>query len=203
MTLKDLKRMISQQSTQEDEKMQELKRRLYNRPFYIWNSDKHRDAAQNHLNKGWCCFNHVIGLPKKDGVEKPLFNYEDVLYRALMIPGYINSKPNSSNKFLSVQEKRQRETTLKDTYLYDFKLKHLWVKKATGLGVTEFCLRFMCWLCLRNDDYKDSQMCIITGPNQDIAIKSIKRMKGLFTNHGIQFDTKETVIELNGCSIEA
>ena len=82
-------------------------------------------------------------------------------------------------------------------------MKHLWIKKATGLGVTEFMLRFMAWLCLRNDDYKGSQMVIITGPNQELAIKCIKRMKALFEPFGIYFDSKETVIELNGCSIEA
>ena len=64
-------------------------------------------------------------------------------------------------------------------------------------------LRFMAWLCLRNDDYQSSQMVIVTGPNQELAIKLIKRMKALFTNLGITFDTKETVLELNGCSIEA
>ncbi|HEU4443864.1 MAG TPA: hypothetical protein VFR94_04235 [Nitrososphaeraceae archaeon] len=53
-------------------------------------------------------------------------------------------------------------------------------KKATGLGVTEFFLRFMAWLCLSNNDYRNSQTCIVTGPNQDIAIKLIKRMKRLF-----------------------
>ena len=63
---------------------------------------------------------------------------------------------------------------------YSFKIKHLWVKKATGLGVTEFMLRFMAWLCLRNDDCKNSQMVIVTGPNQELAIKLIKRMKTLF-----------------------
>jgi hypothetical protein len=31
---------------------------------------------------------------------------------------------------------------------HDFKDKHLWIKKATGLGVTEFFLRLMAWLCL-------------------------------------------------------
>ena len=62
----------------------------------------------------------------------------------------------------------------------------------------------MAWLCLRNDDYQNSQMCIVTGPNQDIAIKLIKRMKGLFEHKlGITFANKETVLELNGCSIEA
>jgi hypothetical protein len=61
----------------------------------------------------------------------------------------------------------------------------------------------MSWLCLRNDDYRNSQMCIVTGPNQDIAIKLIKRMKMLFKPHGIIFQIKETVLELNGCRIEA
>ena len=62
----------------------------------------------------------------------------------------------------------------------------------------------MAWLCLRNNDYRNSQMCIVTGPNQDIAIKLIKRMKGLFEHKlGVTFANKETVLELNGCSIEA
>jgi hypothetical protein len=86
---------------------------------------------------------------------------------------------------------------------HSFKLKHLWVKKATGLGVTEFMLRFMAWLCLHNDDYRNTQMVIITGPNQEQAIKLIKRMKALFEPLGITFDSKETVLELNGCTIEA
>ena len=87
--------------------------------------------------------------------------------------------------------------------IYPFKVKHLWVKKATGLGITELLIRIMCWLCLRNDGYKGSQMVVVTGPNQDLAIKIIKRMKALFEPHGITFDSKETVLNLNGCSIEA
>jgi hypothetical protein len=46
-------------------------------------------------------------------------------------------------------------------------------------------------------------MVIITGPNQELAIKLIKRMKGLFEPHGITFDSKETVINLKGCEIQA
>ena len=88
--------------------------------------------------------------------------------------------------------------------MHPFKEKHLWVKKATGLGVTEFMLRFMAWLCLRNDDYRNSQMVVVTGPNESLAIKLIKRMKGLFTDKlGVTFDSKETVINLNGCEISA
>jgi hypothetical protein len=45
-------------------------------------------------------------------------------------------------------------------------------------------------------------MCVVTGPNIDIAIKLIKRMKGLFEPKlGITFNSKETVLELNGTCI--
>jgi hypothetical protein len=65
-------------------------------------------------------------------------------------------------------------------------------------------LRFMAWLCLKDDALVGSQMGIVTGPNIDIAIKLIKRMKALFEPKlGITFDSKETVLELNGCTIEA
>ena len=83
--------------------------------------------------------------------------------------------------------------------------KHVWVKKATGLGITEFILRYMLWLCLKDDSLKGSQMCIITGPREDLAIGLIDRMKKLFQEKypSITFDTKETVIEVNGCHIES
>jgi hypothetical protein len=86
------------------------------------------------------------------------------------------------------------------------KYKHIWIKKATGLGITEFLLRFMCWLCLRDDKLRGSQMCIVTGPRLELAVTLIDRMKSLFGNIDFEksiFDTKETVIELNGVHIEA
>jgi hypothetical protein len=81
--------------------------------------------------------------------------------------------------------------------------KHVWIKKATGLDVTEFVLRYMSWLCFQQDIARNTQMCIIVGPNIDRAVDLIKRMKGLFLNLGVTFDSKETVIELNGVHIEA
>lgn len=86
--------------------------------------------------------------------------------------------------------------------------KHLWIKKATGLGVTEFMLRYMAWLCFRNPDSQNTQMCIVTGPRIELAITLIDRMKQLFLafqsakniERSSIFDTKETV---NGVHIEA
>ena len=51
---------------------------------------------------------------------------------------------------------------------------------------------------------RNGQMCIVTDPNIDIAIKLIKRMKNFFESKlHIIFQRKETVLELNGCRIEA
>ncbi|MGA6991813.1 MAG: DEAD/DEAH box helicase family protein, partial [Nitrososphaeraceae archaeon] len=81
--------------------------------------------------------------------------------------------------------------------------KHVWIKKATGLGITEFMLRYIAWLCLSTNKIENSQMCIVTGPRIELAITLIDRMKGLFHELGVTFDSKDTVIELNGCHIEA
>jgi hypothetical protein len=69
-------------------------------------------------------------------------------------------------------------------------------------------LRFMAWLCLKDDSLSGSQTCIVTGPRIDLAIVMIDRMKKLFagSSKGLTitaFDTKETVIELNHVKIEA
>ena len=82
--------------------------------------------------------------------------------------------------------------------------KHLWIKKAIGLGISEFMLRFMSWLCLKDSALSGSQMCIVTGPRIDLAIVLIGRMKRLFAGKGlVALDTKETVVELNCVKIDA
>jgi hypothetical protein len=145
---------------------------LKGKPFWIWNKQEHlRLATETNEH---CCFNHIVGLPVKDNVEHPIYDYEMILYDTLM---------NSNGSF---------------------KDKHLWVKKATGLGVTEFMLRLMAWLCTTGNWYRSSQMCIVTGPNIDIATKLIKRMKNIFESRlRINFQNKETLLELNDCTIEA
>lgn len=50
-------------------------------------------------------------ITKEGRVEKPLFDYEKLLYDALLVTDYQN--PSSQR----------------------FKQKHLWVLKATGLGI--------------------------------------------------------------------
>src|SRR6266540_5006799 len=152
--------------------------KLLQKPFWIWDKKEHL-ALANETN-GECCWNHVVGLPTKDKKEYPLFDYEKILFNSLLFP-------NVSNPLN-----------------HDFKDKHLWVKKATGLGITEFFLRTMAWLCTSGNPSSNGQMCIVTGPNIDIATKLLKRLKQIFERKlGLIFTNKETVLELNGCQIEA
>jgi hypothetical protein len=176
VTFKDLRQKLTKlqdyPSTVDKDKLKIFK----SKAFWIWDKSVHIHVYDK--TNGYCCFNHIIKCPTKDGVKYPLFDYEKLLYDSLM----------------------QESENTKDS----FKDKHLWINKAAGLGVTEFMLRFMAWLCVKDDSYKNSQMCIVTGPNQDIAIKLIKRLKGIFEPKlGVYFQDKEVALNLNGCNIEA
>jgi hypothetical protein len=96
--------------------------RLHNKPFWIWSVEEHKQ--EDIKTNGDCCFNHIVGLPIKEKLEKPLFDYEKLLYDSILV--------NDCSNVLN----------------HNFKHKHLWVKKSAGLGVTEFFLRLMAWLCL-------------------------------------------------------
>jgi hypothetical protein len=48
--------------------------RLKDKPFWIWNIQEHK--RQNIITNGDCCFNHIIGLSQKDGITKPIFDYQ-------------------------------------------------------------------------------------------------------------------------------
>ena len=177
MTFKDLKKRVSLEIPKQQSKLFE---RLQNKPFWIWNIKEHKQ--EDVRTDGDCCFNHVISLPQKDGTDKPLYDYEKMIFYSL-----VTHDGNDKTNFYG---------------------KHLWIKKATGLGISEFMLRFMAWLCLKHNALSGSQMCIVTGPRIDLAIALIDRMKRLFAGSSsikglISFDTKETVIELNKVKIEA
>ena len=79
----------------------------------MWNTKEHKQEDMN--TKGQCCFNHIIGLPTKDGEEKAMFDYEKLLYNSLLDNDCSNA--------------------LKHT----FKHKHLWVKK----GYWSWCYRIL------------------------------------------------------------
>ena len=106
MTFRDLQKLVQSQFGPEQ---YQLLQRLRHKPFWIWDQKQHKHEYLKTRED--CCFNHIIGLPRKDGIEKSIFDYEKLLYDSLLLPEYYN--PSKHN----------------------FKHKHLWVKKATTLAI--------------------------------------------------------------------
>src|SRR5919206_2388631 len=124
---------------------------------------KRKEVQHTELSRktcGTCCFNHLIGLPEKHGIRHNMYMYEYNLFRELM-----KDKPKPTDSIVIRQQ-----------------YKHLAVIKATGLGITEFVLRWIAWMCVRNDELKGQRVCIVPGPNMALAITLIKRLKELFLN---------------------
>lgn len=81
--------------------------------------------------------------------------------------------------------------------------KLIWIKKATGLGITEFFLRWIAWKAINDDSWKgteDAQVVIITGQNWETAKGLMRRLKALFPAH--LWTEKETVAIINDCRIQ-
>jgi hypothetical protein len=81
VTFKDLQKLVKSQSCAEQNQLLE---RLRDKPFWIWDKQQHKQ--QDIKTKGDCCFNYIIGLPKKNNIEEPIFDYEKLLYDSLLIP---------------------------------------------------------------------------------------------------------------------
>ena len=80
MTFKDLKKRVNLAI---DEPKSRLFEKLHNKPFWIWNIDEHK--LEDVRTNGDCRFNHIIGLPHKETIEKPIIDYQKSLYDHLLI----------------------------------------------------------------------------------------------------------------------
>jgi hypothetical protein len=93
MTFHDLRKWLNSNNINHDEEKdnnviaKELKLTseqfsvFRDKPFYILDIEEHK--RQDIINKGACCFNHLLGLPRKDGVEHKIYDYEMQLANAL------------------------------------------------------------------------------------------------------------------------
>jgi hypothetical protein len=213
-----LQRLIEDQQTEQNPAMAQLLQRVKNKPFYCWHEHKDHNKDTNSN----CCFNRIVGFPKKGNREYPLFDYEYQIFRALEEPSYINSRPLTeeetqyfSQKMIDAESKVNdksdniRVTHAKilqekhDTLIYMQKVGHLAVLKSAGLGLTTLILRYIAWKCCRNDDWKGTDVIILTGPRQSLSNDLITMLKNLFIPFGITFDTNVSTLFLNGCRIRA
>lgn len=79
LTFKELRKIVAPHSNSQQQRETTLfANRMLNKPFWIWNIEEHK--AADILANGDCCFNHIIGLPKKNGEDKPFFDYEKLLF---------------------------------------------------------------------------------------------------------------------------
>jgi hypothetical protein len=84
VTFKDLKKRVTLESQQQT-RFSESQR---NKPFWYWNIEEHK--KEDIKSEGNCCFNHIVGLPSKERIEKPIFDYQKIFYDALLIPNNYN-----------------------------------------------------------------------------------------------------------------
>ena len=79
MTIKYLKKRLGLELSQQRSTFFE---RFQNKPFWIWNVEEHKQ--EDIKTDGNCCFNHIIGLPQKNSVDKPLYDYEKIIFYSLV-----------------------------------------------------------------------------------------------------------------------
>ena len=81
------------------------------------------------------------------------------------------------------------------------KHRRIAVLKSRGIGISELMLRWILFKVM-SEDYRDSQVIIVTGARIELAENLIKRAKQILNIYHTK-DTKKTTLELNGCTIEA
>ncbi len=112
------------------------------KPFWIW--DKLEHTEQHIRTDGNCCFNHIVGLPVKNGQEFPIFEFQKQIF----------------------------------DYLEQY--QNVWIKKARGIGVTTFLIRYLVWKVLYSDDLDGKSIFIISGTREEFANYVKKKMEDLF-----------------------
>lgn len=148
-------------------------------PFYCFDLTAEEHAALYRKTRSRCCWNHFVGLPEKDGKRHPLYPYEKMLFDDFM--------------------KSWRNEPFDDGKFYRF----FAILKATGLGMTEFCIRLMAWLATSTDQFKGKRFGIIAGIRQEIVDEILRRLVNLFERFpflGVR-QTKNK-INLNGVMVE-
>lgn len=148
-------------------------------PFYRFDLTPQEHADQYREKRSKCCWNHFIGLPEKHGKRHPMYPYEKMLFDDFM--------------------RSWREEVFDDGQKYRF----FAILKATGLGMTEFTVRLMCWLATSTDQFRGKRFGIIAGIRQEIVDEIMDRLVGLFIRFPFLGVRRiKNKINLNGVMVE-
>lgn len=202
MTLSELKKFIQTQTAQlegntEFEHADPLLKRIITEcqeikiPLWLWNLplDEHL-KLQLETNRN-CCMTCKIGFPQRNGKEFPFFPYQKTWF------DYITSGTKE------IQDIERQ---------YPERKQRLLIEKATGIGATEWFLRYIVWKSIIDPAWKHGRVCIVTGPRLDLSVTLIQRIKNLFQQSAAiqekygsnpRFDSRETVVFMGSTKIEA
>lgn len=136
-------------------------------PFWRWDIDRAEHKILALEKDGQCCFNHLVGLPYREGTYSPIFQWQKQI-----IDNYDQHKYN-------------------------------WVLKATGLGLTEITLRYILWKCTRSNEWNNGRICVVTGPNLELAKDLMDRIKNIIQDTYPLTNVSAKNITVNKATIEA
>jgi len=126
------------------------------------------DNSVNFIENPYCCFNHIIGLPVKNGVEHPIYDYES---------GVVDKIESYRN---------------------------IWIKKASGIGMTELILRYLTWKILSSNELQHKRVFIVSGTYVHHSNELKQRMENLFRRNfpEIQLESRFTDLWIKNTNIK-
>ena len=77
--------------------------------------------------------------------------------------------------------------------------QNIWIKKARGIGVTTFLIRYLVWKVLYSNELEGKSIFIISGTREEFANYVKKKMEDLFLPRfpNVVFDSKYTELWIN------
>ena len=77
--------------------------------------------------------------------------------------------------------------------------QNIWIKKARGIGVTTFLIRYLVWKVLYSNELEGKSIFIISGTREEFANYVKKKMEDLFIQRfpNVVFDSKYTELWIN------
>ena len=134
-------------------------------------------------------------IPILRGLHFWIFDREEHWQRASNTKGHC-----CFNHLLGLPVKNNKEYPIfefqKQIYdaLEDSKYNNLWIKKARGIGVTTFIIRYLVWKVLYSDELEGQSIFIISGTREEFANYVKKKMEDLFIQRfpNVVFDSKYT-----------
>lgn len=187
MTFKELKKKYSISQQEEDSlltsnqnqvnqaKLSLLLSKLRDKPFWIKNPELHRkEYIKSKQDENYCCCFWHQFQPTKHSMPQKCHDFE------------------------------QDIITLLEGDVHNGGVRYLAILKSVGLGITTLCLYWLVWRAIRDDLWNGKTVAIVVGPNMDLALKMIKRIRTMFEEyHGIYIESKASQIIINNVVIEA